>query len=125
MEVVDLCRLLTGVEPEDGKGKGLVAKLLPIWATSLIFTAILAQVSTLFTKQASTLDRRLGVGAGLVVPPAALQFFLSASMVTTLPIYDRLFVPLVRRVTGHRAGLTTHRRRDGHRRRRHGRRGAG
>jgi len=109
MEVFDLCRLLTG-ELEDSEGKGLVAKLLPIWATSLIFAAILAQVSTLFTKQASTLDRRLGVGAGLVVPPAALQFFFSATMVTTLPIYDRLFVPLVRRVTGHHAGLTTLRR---------------
>jgi peptide/histidine transporter 3/4 len=99
-------RLLAG-EPEDGKGKGFVAKLLPIWATSLIFAAILAQVSTLFTKQGSTLDRRLGMGTGIVVPPAALQFFLSFSMVTTLPIYDRLFVPFARRVTGHHAGLTT------------------
>ncbi|TKW17949.1 hypothetical protein SEVIR_5G402300v4 [Setaria viridis] len=105
----DTERLLTG-EPEDGKGKGLVVKLLPIWVTSLIFAAIVAQVSTLFTKQGSTLDRRLGMGTGLVVPPAALQFFLSVTMIATLPVYDRLFVPLVRRITGHHAGLTTLRR---------------
>ncbi|CAL4953482.1 unnamed protein product [Urochloa decumbens] len=102
--------LLAGEPDEDGKGKGLVAKLLPMWATSLIFATILAQISTLFTKQGSTLDRRLGMGTGLVVPPAALQFFLSVSMIAAVPVYDRLFVPLARRVTGHHAGLTTLRR---------------
>ncbi|CAO2195409.1 unnamed protein product [Urochloa humidicola] len=100
----DTERLLSG---EHEEGKGIVAKLLPIWATSLIFAAMLAQVTTLFTKQGSTLDRRLGMGTGLVVPPAALQFFLSITMIATLPVYDRLFVPLARRVTGHHAGLTT------------------
>ncbi|CAM0146842.1 unnamed protein product [Urochloa decumbens] len=100
-------RLLTGEPDEEGKGEGLVVKLLPIWATSLIFAAMLAQVTTLFTKQGSTLDRRLGMGTGLVVPPAALQFFLSVTMIATVPVYDRLFVPLARRVTGHHKGLTT------------------
>ncbi|CAN6231132.1 unnamed protein product [Urochloa humidicola] len=104
----DTQRLLTGEPEEDGKlEKALVVKLLPIWATSLIFAAMVAQITTLFTKQGSTLDRRLGMGPGLVVPPAALQFFLSITMIATLPVYDRLFVPLARRVTGHHAGLTT------------------
>ncbi|KAF8775188.1 hypothetical protein HU200_004587 [Digitaria exilis] len=106
--VDDTERFLSGDEPdEDGKIKGLVVKLLPVWVMSLVFAAITAQVTTLFTKQSSTLDRRLGMGTGLIVPPAALQFFLGVTMVILLPVYDRVFVPLMRRVTGHHAGLTT------------------
>jgi solute carrier family 15 (peptide/histidine transporter), member 3/4 len=83
-------------------------KLLPIWLTSLIIAAIFSQVYTLFTKQGSTLDRRLGgATTGLVVPPAALQCLMSATFVTTLPVYDRVLVPLARRATGHHAGVTT------------------
>nr|CAB3474937.1 unnamed protein product [Digitaria exilis] len=104
----DTERLLAGEEPaEDGKEKGIAAKLLPIWVVSLVFAAITAQITTLFTKQGSTLDRRLGLGTGLVVPPAALQFFLGVTVAILVPVYDRVFVPLLRRVKGHHAGLTT------------------
>ncbi|KAL6883739.1 hypothetical protein ACP4OV_011153 [Aristida adscensionis] len=94
---------------EDGKGSLAVA-LLQIWATSLVFGAVFAQVSTLFTKQSSTLERRVavpGVGTTLVVPPAALHCFVSATYIAMLPLYDRALVPLARRLTGRRAGLTT------------------
>ncbi|KAL6616458.1 hypothetical protein ACP70R_038728 [Stipagrostis hirtigluma subsp. patula] len=91
---------------ESEEGKGLVVKLLPIWLTSIVFTAIFSQVFTLFTKQGSTLDRRLG-SAGLVVPPAALQCLVSITFITMLPVYDRVLVPLARRLTGHHAGVTT------------------
>ncbi|EEE55747.1 hypothetical protein OsJ_04250 [Oryza sativa Japonica Group] len=60
---------------------------------------------TLFTKQGSTMNRN--VGGGLVVPPAALQFAISVTIVTLLPVYDRALVPLARRLTRHLAGITT------------------
>ncbi|TVU36353.1 hypothetical protein EJB05_18285, partial [Eragrostis curvula] len=104
-DATDTERLLTP-EREEGN-KGLVVKLLPIWLTSLVFTAIFSQVTTLFTKQGSTLDRRLGTATGLVVPPAALQLFISGTFITMVPVYDRLLVPLARRVTGRHAGVTT------------------
>ncbi|CAO2195408.1 unnamed protein product [Urochloa humidicola] len=85
---------------------GLIVKLLPIWFTSIIFAAIFSQVSTLFTKQASTLDRRLGGARGLVVPPAALQCLSNITFIVMLPLYDRVIVPLARRLTGHAAGIT-------------------
>ncbi|RLN03803.1 uncharacterized protein C2845_PM13G14720 [Panicum miliaceum] len=105
-DATDAERLLLAQEHEEGKE--LIVKLLPIWLTSLIIAAIFSQVYTLFTKQGSTLDRRLGGAiSGLVVPPAALQCLMSATFVTTLPVYDRVLVPLARRATGHHAGVTT------------------
>ncbi|XP_051226401.1 protein NRT1/ PTR FAMILY 5.10-like isoform X1 [Lolium perenne] len=98
----DTQRLLVA-EPEEGT-EGFLARLLPIWLSSLVFAAAMAQVTTLFTKQGSTMDRRIG---GLVVPPAALQSFISITYITLVPVYDRALVPLVRRLTGHPAGITT------------------
>ncbi|KAL6840136.1 hypothetical protein ACP4OV_029946 [Aristida adscensionis] len=92
--------------PEPEEGKGFVRKLFPIWLTSLVFAAIKSQQYTLFTKQGSTLDRRLGGATGLVVPPAALQCFSSITFIALLPLYDRALVPLARRLTGHQAGVT-------------------
>jgi hypothetical protein len=62
-------------------------KLLPIWCGAMVYAAVTSQVYTLFTKQGSTLDRRLGTG--LVVPPAALQCLISFTFITMLPVYDR------------------------------------
>jgi solute carrier family 15 (peptide/histidine transporter), member 3/4 len=83
--------------------KGL-ARLFPIWATCLLYGAVFAQPPTLFTKQAATLDRR--IGRSFQVPPAALQCFLGASIVTCIVLYDRVLVPVTRRVSGAASGIT-------------------
>ncbi|KAG2575927.1 hypothetical protein PVAP13_7KG361601 [Panicum virgatum] len=46
-------------------------RLLPIWATSLVYGVVYAQIMTLFNKQGRTLDRRLV--RAIQLPPAALQ----------------------------------------------------
>ncbi|CAM0955382.1 unnamed protein product [Alopecurus aequalis] len=81
-----------------------VLRLFPIWATCLIYAVAFSQSSTFFTKQAATLDRR--VGHGLQVPPAALQSFISITIVVLMPLYDRVLVPLARRYTGVSSGIT-------------------
>uniref|UniRef100_A0ACD5U1D2 Uncharacterized protein n=1 Tax=Avena sativa TaxID=4498 RepID=A0ACD5U1D2_AVESA len=82
-----------------------VIRLFPIWATCLIYAVAFSQSSTFFTKQAGTLDRRVG-HAGLQVPPAALQSFISITIVVLMPVYDRAIVPLARRYTGVASGIT-------------------
>ncbi|XP_044978975.1 protein NRT1/ PTR FAMILY 5.10-like [Hordeum vulgare subsp. vulgare] len=82
-----------------------VARLFPIWATCLLYGVVFAQPPTLFTKQAATLDRRVG-SSSLQVPPAALQCFLGVSVVTCIVLYDRVLVPLARRITGVVSGIT-------------------
>uniref|UniRef100_A0A0A9G741 Peptide transporter n=1 Tax=Arundo donax TaxID=35708 RepID=A0A0A9G741_ARUDO len=104
----------TLVELEDGERaddtalaeevKGL-ARLFPIWATCLLYGVVFAQPPTLFTKQAATLDRRVG-SSKFQVPPAALQCFLGVSIVTCVLLYDRVLVPVARRVTGIASGIT-------------------
>ncbi|XP_073107893.1 protein NRT1/ PTR FAMILY 5.10-like [Elaeis guineensis] len=85
------------------EAKGILG-LFPIWASCLIYAVAFAQSSTFFTKQGSTLDRR--IGSNLAVPPAALQSFTSASIVAFIPIYDRVLMPIVRKFSGKPAGLT-------------------
>ncbi|XBH83036.1 hypothetical protein VPH35_071567 [Triticum aestivum] len=83
--------------------RGLL-RLFPIWATCIIYVVIFSQSSTFFTKQAATLDRR--IGATFRVPPAALQTFISLTIITFIPVYDRLFVPAARRFTRLSSGIT-------------------
>ncbi|GJN17024.1 hypothetical protein PR202_gb04062 [Eleusine coracana subsp. coracana] len=67
----------------------------------------MSQLHTLFTKQGSTLDRRMGYTTGLVLPPAALQCIVSLTFIVMVPVYDGWLVPLTRRLTGPHAGVTT------------------
>ncbi|KAL6609932.1 hypothetical protein ACP70R_039901 [Stipagrostis hirtigluma subsp. patula] len=83
--------------------KGL-ARLFPIWAACLLYGVAFAQPPTLFTKQAATLDRR--VGSLFQIPSAALQCFTGVSIVTCVVLYDRVLVPAARRVTGVASGIT-------------------
>ncbi|KAJ1389208.1 Proton-dependent oligopeptide transporter family [Sesbania bispinosa] len=81
-----------------------VLRLVPIWATSLIYAVVFAQSSTFFTKQGVTLDRK--ILPGFYVPPASLQSFISLSIVVFIPIYDRIIVPTARTFTGKPSGIT-------------------
>ncbi|RCV17580.1 hypothetical protein SETIT_3G231400v2 [Setaria italica] len=81
-----------------------LTRLFPIWATCLLYGVVFAQPPTLFTKQAGTLDRR--VGSSFQIPPAALQCFLGVSIVSCIVLYDRVLVPVARRVSGVASGIT-------------------
>ncbi|KAL5778833.1 hypothetical protein ACOSQ2_009570 [Xanthoceras sorbifolium] len=78
--------------------------LVPIWTSSLMFPIVLSQSSTFFTKQGSTMDR--SVTPGFDIPAASLQTFVNLAIIITMPLYDRVFVPMARAFTGNPAGIT-------------------
>ncbi|XP_050379497.1 protein NRT1/ PTR FAMILY 5.4-like [Argentina anserina] len=82
----------------------LVVRLIPIWLSCLMFHAVQAQIHTYFIKQGSTMIRT--IGPNFRFPPASLQSLVGIVIVTTIPIYDRILVPTVRKFTGHPAGIT-------------------
>ncbi|KAH0458369.1 hypothetical protein IEQ34_013684 [Dendrobium chrysotoxum] len=79
-------------------------KLLPVFFVTIIPSVMIAQVLTLFVKQAATLDRSLG--PHFSIPPASLSAFYVISIIVTVVLYDRWFVPLCRKHTKNPRGIT-------------------
>eukprot|EP01018_Ginkgo_biloba_P012413 Gb_10629 [translate_table: standard] len=82
----------------------LVVRLIPVWVSCIMYGVVYAQASTFFTKQGSTMERR--IGSHLEIPAAALRCVVMLSIIVLMPMYDRIFVPLVRRKTGIERGIT-------------------
>ncbi|GLT94628.1 hypothetical protein SLE2022_123570 [Rubroshorea leprosula] len=76
----------------------LVLRLIPVWLGCLMYCAAIVQVHTFFIKQGSTMIR--SIGPHFQVPPAALQSLIGFTILITVPIYDRIFIPMARKVTG-------------------------
>lgn len=98
------CHFVIENEKEEESKIMVVMKLLPIWATCLIYAVVYSQSGTFFTKQGGTIDGR--IGSTFEVPPAALQTFISLSIVISIPVYDRVIVPTLRKSTGTPYGIT-------------------
>ncbi|XP_015583674.1 protein NRT1/ PTR FAMILY 8.1-like isoform X1 [Ricinus communis] len=81
-----------------------VIRLLPIWATGIIFSAVYSQMGTLFVLQGNTMD--LQMSRSFEIPSASLSLFDTISVIFWVPIYDRVIVPIARRFTGHKNGFT-------------------
>ncbi|XP_048558889.1 protein NRT1/ PTR FAMILY 8.2-like [Triticum urartu] len=94
-------RLCTVTQVEELKS---VVRLLPIWASGIVFAAVYGQMNTVFVFQGNTLDKRMG--AHFSIPSASLSTFDTLSVIFWVPVYDRLLVPAVRSVTGHPRGFT-------------------
>ncbi|KAA3481280.1 protein NRT1/PTR FAMILY 5.1-like [Gossypium australe] len=86
------------------EGTKLVLGMLLIWLVTLIPSIIWAQINTLFVKQGTTMDRSLG--SSFQIPAASLGSFVTFSMLLSVPMYDRYFVPFMRRKTGNPRGIT-------------------
>ncbi|KAF8402702.1 hypothetical protein HHK36_010790 [Tetracentron sinense] len=94
-------RLCTVTQVEELKS---IIRLLPIWATGIIFATVYGQMSTLFVLQGSTMD--LHMGHSFEIPSASLSIFDTISVIFWVPVYDRIIVPFARKFTGHKNGFT-------------------
>lgn len=81
-----------------------VIRLLPIWASGIVFAAVYSQMSTMFVLQGNTLDQSMG--PRFKIPSATLSMVDTISVIVWVPVYDRAIVPLVRSYTGRPRGFT-------------------
>ncbi|PKI66567.1 hypothetical protein CRG98_013051 [Punica granatum] len=82
----------------------LVFRLVPIWLACIMFAVVQSQGHTFFVKQGGTMNRSIG-GSHFQIPAASLQGFLGLTILAATLAYDRLFVPVARRITGHPSGI--------------------
>ncbi|XVF14207.1 hypothetical protein REPUB_Repub09cG0038100 [Reevesia pubescens] len=82
-----------------------LVRVMPIWASSIIFLTALVQQDTYIVFQALQSDRRLGSG-GFNVPAASYTIFAMLSLTLWIPMYDRVMVPSLRKLTGKQGGIT-------------------
>ncbi|KAL8125134.1 hypothetical protein AgCh_012710 [Apium graveolens] len=81
-----------------------VLRLVPIWASCLVCSAVFSQLRTFFTKQGVTMNRT--IGSDFEIPPAAFLIFGALPIIIIIPIYDRILVPCARAITERHSGIT-------------------
>ncbi|KAK3029077.1 hypothetical protein RJ639_039221 [Escallonia herrerae] len=69
----------------------MMIRIMPIWATTIMFWTIHAQMITFAVQQAATMERSIGK---FQVPAGSFNFFFTGSILITLGVYDRLVMPL-------------------------------
>ncbi|GLJ31709.1 hypothetical protein SUGI_0637420 [Cryptomeria japonica] len=94
-------RLCTVTQVEEAK---ILIRMVPIFASTILLSTGLAQLQTFSVSQGLTMDRSMGKHFKIPAPSLAIIPLLFLVILT--PIYDRIFVPVARRFTGHEAGIT-------------------
>lgn len=81
----------------------ILIRMFPIWATGIVFSAVYAQMSTMFVEQGMMMDTTVG---SFAIPPASLSTFDVISVIFWVPVYDSIIVPIARKFTGKERGFS-------------------
>ncbi|OAY41394.1 protein NRT1/ PTR FAMILY 5.6 isoform X2 [Manihot esculenta] len=93
-------RLATVTEVEEMK---LILNMIPIWIATLPFGICVAQASTFFIKQCTTMNRK--IANGFLIPPASIFALAAIGMIISVTIYEKVLVPVLRRLTRNERGI--------------------
>ncbi|CAE5962627.1 unnamed protein product [Arabidopsis arenosa] len=93
-------RLCTVTQVEQVK---TLISLVPIFASTIVFNTILAQLQTFSVQQGSSMNTRLS--NSFHIPPASLQAIPYMMLIFLVPLYDSFLVPFARKLTGHNSGI--------------------
>jgi dipeptide/tripeptide permease len=69
----------------------MVLKLLPIWATCILFWTVYSQMTTFSIEQATYMNRR--IGGSFIFPSGSLSFFLFITILIFTSLNEKLLVP--------------------------------
>lgn len=82
----------------------IILSVIPIFACTIVFNTILAQLQTFSVQQGKAMNTHLTNSFN--IPPASLQSIPYLLLLILVPIYETTFVPLARKLTGHESGIT-------------------
>ncbi|XP_057975878.1 protein NRT1/ PTR FAMILY 4.3 [Malania oleifera] len=94
-------RLCTVSQVEQVK---ILISALPIFACTIVFNTILAQLQTFSVQQGTAMNTQLT--KSFHIPPASLQSIPYIILILAVPLYDKLFVPFARKITGNESGIS-------------------
>ncbi|PON34873.1 Proton-dependent oligopeptide transporter [Parasponia andersonii] len=77
----------------------IILSVIPIFACTIIFNTILAQLQTFSVQQGSAMNTH-------GIPPASLQAIPYILLIFVVPLYEMAFVPIARKFTGRDSGIS-------------------
>ncbi|KAM7277121.1 hypothetical protein ACFE04_018987 [Oxalis oulophora] len=84
----------------------LLLRVLPVWVSAMLFLIPIAQIHTYAIFQALQSDRRILGTIDFKIPAATYIVFEMLGLTIFIPIYDRIAVPLLRKITKKESGIT-------------------
>ncbi|CAH1450738.1 unnamed protein product [Lactuca virosa] len=82
----------------------ILISIIPIFASTIVFNTILAQLQTFSVSQGSVMNTQ--ITKSFHIPPASLQAIPYIFLIFLVPLYDYFLVPFARKITGHVSGIT-------------------
>ncbi|MBA0781898.1 hypothetical protein Gotri_002779 [Gossypium trilobum] len=79
-------------------------RIIPIWASGIISFTAMAQQGTFTLSQALKMNRHLG--PKFQIPAGSISVISMLTIGIFLPVYDRIMVPSLRKITKHEGGIT-------------------
>ncbi|KDP38575.1 hypothetical protein JCGZ_04500 [Jatropha curcas] len=95
-------KLCTVTQVEELKS---IIRILPVFASTIALSISFAQLATFFTSQATIMDRKLT--SNFTIPAGSVTVFSTINALILVPLYEKLIVPVLRKYTSHRRGLTS------------------
>ncbi|WOL05572.1 protein NRT1/ PTR FAMILY 8.3-like [Canna indica] len=81
----------------------ILIRMLPIWATSIVYSAACTQMNSTFIQQGSVMDTKVG---SFSIPPASLSSFGVICVMVWVFIYNMLIAPAIQRRSPSGTGLS-------------------
>ncbi|XP_008796703.2 protein NRT1/ PTR FAMILY 2.13-like [Phoenix dactylifera] len=79
-------------------------RIMPIWPAGLACFVAMSQQTTFVVFQCLAMDRHLG--PGFEIPSASVPIVALLALALFIPIYDQIFVPVARRLSGMESGIS-------------------
>ncbi|KAE8772673.1 Peptide transporter PTR1 [Hordeum vulgare] len=82
-----------------------VARIIPVWSSGIVYFMVLAQLGTDVVFQAAKTDRGITKSSSFQIPQGSFIIFQMLALTLWIPMYDRVMVPTLFRLTKCEGGI--------------------